>query len=229
MYQSAYKIGDVYDDIYRSRLNAWQNQGRTTGFIRYFSELLGQFSAGKMLEIGCGEGFFLAAAHANEKWAIDLSAEALTKARARNPGAHLSVALAEKLPFPSESFDLVTSIGVMEHFLDDRQATGEILRVLKPGGHYAVLIHVDLNFRESLVQKFHEYVFPRFRPMDLAHYLWGKVWRPIRQPIQNRYTVEGARACLGECGFREIKDISRRTHPDVPLVGPHVVIYIGKK
>ncbi len=228
-FQAVYGIREIYDDIYHHHSNAWENQGRTAALIRYFSQLLAPLSARKMLEIGCGEGFCLAAARADEKWAIDLSAGALQRARVRNPGAHLSVALAERLPFPSESFGLVTSIGVMEHFLDDRQASREILRVLEPGGYYAALIHVDMGFRELLAQKLAEYLFPHFRPLRLIRYLWGKVWRPIHQPIQNRYTVEGARACLAECGFRDINDISRRTHPDVPLVGPHVIIYIGRK
>lgn len=41
----------------------------------------------------------------------------------------------EKLTFPDNSFDLVTSTGMFEHVEDDVQGYREICRVLKPGGY----------------------------------------------------------------------------------------------
>jgi SAM-dependent methyltransferase len=38
------------------------------------------------------------------------------------------------IPFDSESFDIVLSIGVLEHVADDRKSLAEIQRILKPGG-----------------------------------------------------------------------------------------------
>lgn len=43
-----------------------------------------------------------------------------------------------KLPFPDESFDVVTSFSVIEHQDDQRLAAAEVARVLRPGGRFAI-------------------------------------------------------------------------------------------
>ncbi len=227
-YEAGIGIGAVYDKTYEVHTSPWEDQGRDPKFIQYFSGLLRQFSAGRILEVGCGEGHLLGAIRADEKYAIDISIQGLRKAKT-HATAECSAAVAERLPFPSESMDLATSVGVMEHFLDDRAANREIHRVLKPGGRYVALIHVRMSFRERVAQKIFEYVFPRFRPLALFEYLIKKILRPIKQPIQRHYTVEDARACLEECGFRVDRVIRKETDPEVPLIGSHVVIYIAEK
>jgi ubiquinone/menaquinone biosynthesis C-methylase UbiE/uncharacterized protein YbaR (Trm112 family) len=226
--KSAGEIGDTYDDIYTNRSGVWEDQGRTPEFIAYFSGMLNKLSSDDVLEIGCGEGFLLSALTAKNKVAVDLSSRALRKATERTQ-ADFTVALAERLPLPSNSFNLVTSVGVMEHFLHDRDATREVLRVLKSGGHYVALIHVDTTVSERVQQKFREYFFPRPHPIALVKYFASKIIKPISQPIQRRYTVASGQACLQESGFTIAETISTRTHVDVPLVGPHVVIYVAKK
>jgi SAM-dependent methyltransferase len=46
------------------------------------------------------------------------------------------------LPFPSDRFDLATSIAAFEHFLDVPRVVAEIHRVLRPGGLVWVCIHL---------------------------------------------------------------------------------------
>ncbi len=227
-FHSAALIGDAYDEIYAKRSNVWSNQGRTPEFIQYFAALLESVSTGKVLEIGCGEGFLLAAMTASEKTAIDISAEALRKARSRTK-AEFGIALAERLPFPDCTFDMVATVGVMEHFLDDREATREIWRVLRSGGHYALLIHVDLSPGQRLAVKFSEFVFPRFRPLALLQWLYGKATRSVIQPIQRLYTVSSARACLEVSGLRISKVISKESDSHAVLSGPQVVIFLAQK
>src|SRR6185503_21358896 len=113
-------------------------------------------------EIGCGEGFLLASVRKGEKFAVDLSLQALRRARQKGPG-NFSLALGERLPFPDGHFDLVTSVGVMEHFLDIGDALGEVRRILKPGGHYVTLTHVELSMSERIGAKIGEYFYPRPR------------------------------------------------------------------
>lgn len=227
-FRAATQISDAYNDIYANHSNVWNDQGRTPEFIQYFASLLKSLSTGKVLEIGCGEGFLLAALSASEKTAIDISTEALRKARLRAT-AEFATALAERLPFADKSFDLVLSVGVMEHFIEDREATREISRVLRDGGHYVLLIHVDLSSSKRLALKFSEYVFPNFRPLALARWLFRKATRAIIQPIQRRYTVQTAQTCLKQCGFRVSRIISKETDSAAPLSGPHVVIFVAGK
>jgi uncharacterized protein YbaR (Trm112 family) len=75
--QSSAQIGAVYDDIYSTRTGVWLDQGRTPEFITYFSKLLSKYSVGRILEIGCGEGFLISTIQADEKYALDVSLEAL--------------------------------------------------------------------------------------------------------------------------------------------------------
>lgn len=227
-FQDAAQIGDRYDDIYTKHSNVWDDQGRTPEFIGYFAELLRTLSMEKVLEIGCGEGFLLAAVRASDKTAIDISAEALRKARSR-AGASFGVALAERLPFADNTFDLVFSVGVMEHFLDDKEALGEVHRVLRTNGYCAMLLHVDLSSRQRFALKFSEYVFPHFRPIALARWIFGKISSPIIQPIQRRYTAESARTCFENAGLEVYKTISKRSDAGAVLSGPHVFVFLSRK
>ena len=222
------QLGNTYDEIYSNRSEVWADQGRTPEFIAYFASLLATLSRGRVLEVGCGEGFLLSAIQSNEKTAIDLSLEALRKTSKRTQGT-LSIALAERLPFPTASFDLVVSVGVMEHFIDDRDATSEIFRVLRAGGRYVALIHVGTSVSEQLRQKFREYFYPQLRPAAFLRWLSSKVVNPVVQPIQRAYTEQSARLCLEECGFTISEIISKLRNPNAPLVGPHVLIYIAQK
>lgn len=227
-FQEATKIGDAYNDIYTRHSNVWNDQGRTPEFIQYFTNLVRSVSTGSLLEIGCGEGFLLSALNASEKSAIDISTEALRRARSRTQ-AQFGAALAERLPFADGAFDVVVSVGVMEHFIDDRDANREIHRVLRDGGHYVMLIHVDLSSSKRMSLKFSEYIYPNFRPIALLRWLYMKATRSIIQPIQRRYTAESVRACLEECGLAVSQVISKESEPASALSGPHVMVFVSKK
>ncbi len=70
----------------------------------------------------------------------DISSPTVIRAREGfGPGGlHAALGDVRCLPFAGESFDLVYSMGTIEHFADSRGAAAEILRVLKPG-HRAIV------------------------------------------------------------------------------------------
>lgn len=231
-FSTAAQLGEAYDDIYSARSDVWAEQGRTPEFLKFFSGLVNRLSPARYLELGCGEGFLLAAVSAPDKCAIDLSANALGEARARTQAA-LGVALAERLPFPSSHFDVVASVGVMEHFLDDAAVAREVNRVLRPGGHYIALVHVKLTAWDRL-QRF---VWPRPRPLALARSLVGKLAPRRRagrrsypkQPIQNRFTIASAKTSIEGGGLHVLDVLHTGRDAGLPLVGPYVVIYLAQK
>ncbi len=47
---------------------------------------------------------------------------------------------ATRLPFADDSFDVVITSEVLEHIQDDVAAIAEMVRVLKPGGHFAATV-----------------------------------------------------------------------------------------
>lgn len=76
---------------------------------------------------------------------VDLTERAIehTKRRLELFGldSKLLAADAEHLPFAANSFDIVYSWGVIHHSPDTASAAREILRVLRPGGRFAVMIY----------------------------------------------------------------------------------------
>lgn len=225
---TASQVSATYDAIYANHSNVWEDQGRAPDFIGFFARLVAGLTTNAILEVGCGEGILLAELNAQSKAAIDVSSLALRKTRQRTT-AKCAVAIAERLPYPSGSFDAVVSVGVMEHFFDDREATTEICRVLKPGGHYIALIHTKTTTMQSVRQKFREFVFPKFRPVALTRWIAKKLFRPIHQPLHKHYTVATGRSCMEESGLVVERVISCADRPRPPLAGPHVVIYICRK
>ncbi len=107
----------------------------------------GDWKDKKVLEIGLGLG----ADH--EKFAeggailygIDLTERAVNLTKLRFDKAELNsniqVGDAEKLPYQSNFFDLVYSWGVIHHTPNTLKAAQEILRVLKPGGVFKVMVY----------------------------------------------------------------------------------------
>lgn len=232
-FQCARDVAGSYDAIYREHPNAWEREGRTAEFIAYFAALLSRFQGRRFLEIGCGEGRLLVDLAFGEKFAVELSAQAIRTARMRTE-ACFCVALAEWLPFPSDFFDVIASVGVMEHFLDIGAALRQIHRVLKPGGTSVVLTHVVLTVRERAAAKAAEHLFPRPRPVRLARWLMTRL-RPapkpdlILQPVQNRYTLNQVKSWVEQSGLKVREVITTRTRPGAPLMGPWVAIYIAQK
>jgi len=221
-------IRDVYDDIYSHHEDVWADQGRSGEFMAFFSGLVQSLSHRTVLEVGCGEGKLLATLPGEQKFGIDPSNHALLRANRRS-AASCAVALAEDLPFPANVFDVVVAVGVMEHFANPDAATAEINRVLLGGGHYVALIHTDMTRFQRLALKFREFFVPGFRPLALASWIKKKFWRPIRQPLRKSYTIESARDCLERNGLRVKQILTRETHPDAPLAGEHVVIFVAER
>jgi SAM-dependent methyltransferase len=94
----------------------------------------------KMLDIGAGDGVMaeVFGAGFNEVYTIDLKTPS---PRSEGPVVRGAPTLqwlrasGDALPFPSDSFDLVTAFSVLEHMPPDRaRAVDEWIRVLKPGG-----------------------------------------------------------------------------------------------
>jgi len=101
----------------------------------------------KVLEVGVGLGAdheAYARAGAN-LYGIDLTPRSIEIVRTRfalqSLQSDLRVADAEMLPFDDNSFDLVYSWGVIHHSPDTAAAAREILRVLKPGGRFRIMIY----------------------------------------------------------------------------------------
>lgn len=91
-----------------------------------------------VLDAGCGTGRYAVAWRRLDPTArvvgVDINHTVLRTGQV-DPGALSRVSgTLESLPFPSGSFDVVMSRGVIQHTANPRQAVRELLRVCKPGG-----------------------------------------------------------------------------------------------
>lgn len=103
--------------------------------------------AGKtILDAGCGMGRYLriaADSPARRIVGIDLS-RAVVAARELTAGRpHVSIVQGDLLhpPFAPSTFDLIYSLGVLDHTPDPRAAFLALARLLKPGGRIAVWVY----------------------------------------------------------------------------------------
>jgi ubiquinone/menaquinone biosynthesis C-methylase UbiE len=100
-----------------------------------------------ILDVGCATGRLLerlAGAGATRLGGTDLAPRILEVARKRLSRTGIEVELKaadaeERLPWKHGSFDAVTLTGVLHHFFRPRDALGEIMRVLHPGGRLLVI------------------------------------------------------------------------------------------
>lgn len=94
-----------------------------------------------ILDIGCGTGAMLdELAPFGRVTGADFAPEALAFCRTRGDKYPLARADVRRLPFADASFDVVTAMDIIEHINDDKAASSEIFRVLKPGGRLFVTV-----------------------------------------------------------------------------------------
>ncbi|HTO13366.1 MAG TPA: asparagine synthase (glutamine-hydrolyzing), partial [Candidatus Binatia bacterium] len=96
---------------------------------------------GRLLDVGCGGGHFMAAAveHGWRPLGTDLSGEACAAAR-RLTAASVVQADAAALPFRAGTLDAVALVSMLDHTTQPLAAVREAARVLRPGGVLVVRV-----------------------------------------------------------------------------------------
>jgi len=128
----------------------------------------------KLLDFGCGlgESSVLFSRIGYEVYGFDLSPNNISIAGrlARKYGVerrnHFSVSVAEKLDYPTESFDVVVGTDILHH-VDISRALAETFRVLKTGGlaifHEPIRAPIFDRLRETAIGT---WLFPRQASLD---------------------------------------------------------------
>jgi SAM-dependent methyltransferase len=133
----AYYDSETEGHGYDEYLEVRQNWLRT--FRRRLRQIRRHKPAGRVLDVGCGPGFFLDAAveRGYDAWGIDPSAYAVALARERHRG-RVHVAVLESADFEPASFDLVVASDAFEHVYSPRRFLEAAHRLLKPDGVLAI-------------------------------------------------------------------------------------------
>lgn len=165
----------------------------------------------KVLEIGVGLGAdhqLLAEAGA-ELHGIDLTHRAIEHTRRRfaqlGLRSNLEQGSAERLPFPDDMFDLVYSYGVIHVTPDTPRAASEIMRVLRPGGTFKVMIYHRYSFLGLML-------WLRYGALRLRS-LSDVFVRHLESPGTKAYSVREAMSLFG--GATDLTARVELTHADL--------------
>jgi len=140
-----------------------REQNEPVEFSRTLHEY-GRFAGRRVLDVGSGNGYVLSryAEAGAQVYGVDLTQAAIDLCRRRfqllGRKGSFTVGSAECLPFPSESFDCVCSMGVLHHTPDTERAVSEVRRVLRPGGRVILMFYhrnsVQYRVKFPLVKMF---------------------------------------------------------------------------
>ncbi|MEQ8426906.1 MAG: class I SAM-dependent methyltransferase [Gammaproteobacteria bacterium] len=127
-------------------------------------------SAGlKVLDIGCGNGYVLSryARNGAEVYGVDITEKALTLTKKRFELMDLPCVLeqtdGDSLPFSDNTFDIVSSMGVLHHIENPSPMVQEIHRVLKPGGRFILMLYYKWSWKTLVVLRLKHLLLPQFR------------------------------------------------------------------
>lgn len=142
-----------------------------------------------ILDVGCGTGRLLR--KAGERWpnarliGVDPAEGMIEKARLLMPNAAFYVSMAESLPLPDASVNLVFSTVSFHHWQDKLQGVREVRRVLRPGGRFFL---ADIWPPMGLSK-----IFRHFRPNDPARvrdvFCSGRLNIPAQRKLMGRFLL----------------------------------------
>jgi ubiquinone/menaquinone biosynthesis C-methylase UbiE len=119
-----------------------------------------------ILDVGCGTGKLLKSAEARFPGAklvgVDAAIEMVKYAQTSNPTGAIQFqqAMAEELPFPNASFDLVFSTMTFHHWSNQTRGIAEVARILTPGGRWVLADFVASGFMRQVRRLLRLHQFP---------------------------------------------------------------------
>jgi SAM-dependent methyltransferase len=165
-------IPEGYDAIYLPAERSFLI--RSEHYLERIERVTGD-NHGKILDVGCGVGYFLRIAR-ERGWSVagvDLDKAAVDIACQH--GIDVRWETIEKMPFPDNEFDVVTMFNAIEHLPAPRIALNEVWRVLRPHGLFVLETPTD--------------DFPLKYPIRLLYRLSGsRITQPIRYLYSSKNT-----------------------------------------
>lgn len=197
------EVAPTYDFLNHLLSLGIDNYWRATATAKA-KKLLEGIPSSKILDVATGTGD-LAASMAKipgtKVKALDLSPEMLAIARKKYPGITFLEGYAEKLPFETASFDIVSAGFGVRNFEHLDLGMQEFSRVLKPGGH-AIIIEPMIP-RNPLIKKLYLVYFKKVLPKIAA--LFSKstfAYDYLPHSVEQFPQAEAFVAVLKKNGFR---------------------------
>lgn len=175
------KIKDWFDSNYKR----WGfTYLRPLQAYEIFGGILNPQKGDTHLDVACGLGLLLKTM--SQRGAncsgIDLSEEAVKKARQFCPEATIQEGNAEQLPFPNQTFNSISCIGSLERMLDRERALQEQMRVLREDGKMCLMVR------------------------NSEHFVWKYFWKPFgvrnKKGHQDALNLDQWTALFEKVGFK---------------------------
>lgn len=223
-------VSEIYEDL--NTLNELDGLLENTGDMalkrrtKWIIANLDLKTGDKILDVGCGDGFYLhILSNLNKKARLtgtDFDVRALGSARKNLQGRNIRLVagdLMKKLPFASNSFNKIIMSEVTEHLPDDVRGLKEVYRVLKPGGLACVTVpHANYPFLWDPVNWVLEHLFD-------THFKSG-FWAGIWNQHERLYEKDQIGKVIEKAGF-DIKEQRFVTWWCLPF--NHYLINIGAR
>jgi len=218
----------------------WESAVDPDGVIRQLAEerekkIIDQYSydlknltkmpPGKILDVGCGLGFFLSALDSKwEKYGTDVSEFATDYARQHYPDISVFTGEVYEAGYKSNFFDVVYCFEVMEHINNPHEIINEISRVVKPGG--IVMISTP-NIGSYCAKRFKG----NFRLLSTPHIiLWSRKTLSLLlrasglEPFKVHYPFFGTRYFT----FKNLLRMRDTSKVSPPFYGNDMIMYARK-
>jgi SAM-dependent methyltransferase len=149
----AHEVLTYYDEFYTSDDSKYYPEGITKKFFRGVFSKCHINPPGKILDVGCGTGYYCKIFHdlGFQATGIDFSSTAIAKATEHYRGLDFSVAEALNLPFDPFSFDVILSYGCSVVSTHEISRINDYVRHLmsrvKPGGWLLLIGGSNLSGR----------------------------------------------------------------------------------
>ena len=205
------KVAPRYDQVVDLQIGP-----KTRSMVR--ERLAREGHLGKVVEIGCGTGFYtqVLAAKADSVVATDLSPRMLTVASERIKAVNVTFQVedSQETSLPDEAFDTIF-IGLVIHFTRPEKTLAEMCRILRSGGTL-IIANVDLRALKGLDRA-------RCLIRILYYGVIGYRTKPPKGFGKGMTTEKQLRDLLGNSGFQvisaeTIKDSTRSSNIPVEYI-----------
>jgi SAM-dependent methyltransferase len=134
------RIRGFYDTVYYKEAGVYA--ASATPHYAALASRLGIANGQRVLDVACGLGQWLKTCSdlGAKPYGVDLSEKAIKICRQVMPDGEFYAQAAETLPFDSGLFDVVSCLGSLEHFINQKEALKEMIRVAKPSAKIVLLV-----------------------------------------------------------------------------------------
>jgi ubiquinone/menaquinone biosynthesis C-methylase UbiE len=234
----------IYDESY----SLVEDKSKKEIFVSILNKL--EPYKGKILDIGCADGYFLALARERgwESYGIEISNFLLRKARESLGGKQIMGVPLKMANFPPNSFDVISMWDVLDHLMDPLGELIEIERILKKKGLLIIRVR-NMAFHVLMNKLFKKNLLGIIKKPTIFH-LYGFNNKNIKVLLEktnlSKLKIENSKLTLGDpysqiklLGSYSINFIKRIYYASSELISfissksmlisPSIIIYAEKK